>query len=109
MGVSTESARREDGTDVLIDYLIRAHVKKDLFPYICVFEDCDEPYQLYATSEEWSSHMSSQHRIRWYCSANSHPLFSTDTRNDFNIFKRRILEGFERHSFPSSLITAVAL
>ena len=58
-------------------------MKKDLFSYICVFDDCHEPDQLYATSEEWLSHMSSKHQTRWHCTAKSHPPFSTSLRNDF--------------------------
>lgn len=58
------------------------HVRKDLDPYVCLFDECDMPLQLYSSSREWLSHMRSRHRMRWYCFATSHePSFfgSADT------------------------------
>jgi hypothetical protein len=66
-----------------VDKSFRNHVKKDLDPYICVFDGCPEPCQLYSSSEEWLSHMSSQHRTRWYCVAKDHPALPLDTREQF--------------------------
>ncbi|KAL6819917.1 hypothetical protein V8C40DRAFT_251957 [Trichoderma camerunense] len=42
------------------------HVKNDLDPYVCLFEDCSEPDELYKHSEKWLSHMQ-QHIQRWRC------------------------------------------
>ncbi|KAH0531317.1 hypothetical protein TsFJ059_000165 [Trichoderma semiorbis] len=42
------------------------HVKNDLDPYVCLFEECGEPDELYKHSEKWLSHMH-QHIQRWRC------------------------------------------
>lgn len=47
-------------------------MRKDLDPYICVFDECDTPFEIYSSSREWLSHMRSQHRMRWHCFATSH-------------------------------------
>ncbi|KAL6364387.1 hypothetical protein LRP88_01787 [Fusarium phalaenopsidis] len=44
------------------------HVKNDLDPYVCLFEDCDQPDVLYAHSDEWLSHLH-QHSKVWRCSS----------------------------------------
>lgn len=47
-------------------------MRKDLDPYVCVFDECDTPFEIYSSSREWLSHMRSQHRMRWHCFAISH-------------------------------------
>lgn len=71
----------------------RNHVKKDLDAYICVFDDCTDPYQLYSSSEEWLAHMSSQHRTRWYCTARDHEPISFETRQQFMDHMERVHPG----------------
>lgn len=39
---------------------------------MCVFDECDTPFEIYSSSKEWLSHMRSQHRMRWHCFATSH-------------------------------------
>ncbi|KAF6827137.1 serine/threonine protein phosphatase [Colletotrichum musicola] len=46
------------------------HVKNDLDPYICLFEDCELTDILFAHADEWTSHLD-QHCKLWRC--NSHP------------------------------------
>ncbi|KAI1085196.1 hypothetical protein F5B20DRAFT_575666 [Whalleya microplaca] len=43
------------------------HVKQDLNPYICVHEHCNRSCQIYSSSKEWLSHMTTQHRTEWQC------------------------------------------
>lgn len=46
----------------------RAHVAQDLNPYICVFEDCQSPDDMYASTYEWMSHMARFHcATEWVC------------------------------------------
>jgi len=50
--------------------LHRGHVKHDLAPYTCIFEECDTPYGLYVTREQWIEHLKSDHSVtRWLCSS----------------------------------------
>ncbi|KAK7425130.1 hypothetical protein QQX98_000044 [Neonectria punicea] len=46
----------------------RNHVKNDLDPYVCLFEDCDQPDVLYTHSDEWLGHLH-QHGKVWRCSS----------------------------------------
>jgi len=54
-------------------------VKKDLNPYICVFDGCQEPLELYSTSKQWLSHMRARHRMRWHCFSTDHEPLSLET------------------------------
>ncbi|UKZ47986.1 hypothetical protein TrVGV298_002222 [Trichoderma virens] len=42
------------------------HVKNDLDSYVCLFEGCNQPDELYKHSDKWLSHMH-QHGQRWRC------------------------------------------
>lgn len=55
------------------------HIRKDLDPYVCVFDECDTPYQIFSSSREWLAHMRSQHRMRWHCFATTHTLSSFES------------------------------
>ncbi|KAL7916636.1 hypothetical protein GGI35DRAFT_47646 [Trichoderma velutinum] len=53
------------------------HVRNDLDPYVCLFEECNQPDELYQHSEHWLSHMN-QHSRYWRCSSHGElGLFST--------------------------------
>ncbi|KAL4746082.1 hypothetical protein BDW72DRAFT_185676 [Aspergillus terricola var. indicus] len=58
------------------------HVKYDLDPYVCLFDDCDSPNELYNHSEDWLNHMR-QHSLRWRCTAKSHGVLVFHTRGDY--------------------------
>lgn len=49
----------------------------DLDPYVCLFEDCDRPNELYSHSDDWLRHMHKHSRC-WRCLAHrDQQLFST--------------------------------
>lgn len=53
----------------------------DLDPYVCLFEECNEPDELYKHSENWLRHMH-KHNQNWLCRSRSHrELFLT--REDY--------------------------
>ncbi|PTB47682.1 hypothetical protein M431DRAFT_368353 [Trichoderma harzianum CBS 226.95] len=60
------------------------HVSKDLYPYVCVVDKCDDPIEIYSSRKEWLAHMSTRHLMRWYCIAKLHtqPL-EFDSENGF--------------------------
>ncbi|KAL4737151.1 hypothetical protein BDV11DRAFT_172208 [Aspergillus similis] len=58
------------------------HVKYDLDPYVCLFDECDSPNELYNHSEDWLNHMR-QHSLRWRCTAKSHGVLVFHTRGDY--------------------------
>ncbi|KAF2805712.1 uncharacterized protein BDZ99DRAFT_396002, partial [Mytilinidion resinicola] len=70
-----------------------AHVKKDLDAYFCVFKECDSPYEIYSSSKEWLSHMSTRHRMRWQCFATGHEPLLCKTSEDFETHMRTVHAG----------------
>ena len=59
-------------------------MKKDLEPYVCLFEECTEPHTLFATTEAWLSHMQLEHTIQWRCNAPGHPPQSFGKERDLD-------------------------
>ncbi|KAF5674771.1 Hsp70 chaperone protein [Fusarium circinatum] len=46
----------------------RAHVAQDLCAYVCIFEDCESPDDMYTSTYEWMSHMARYHSaMQWVC------------------------------------------
>ncbi|KAL8327943.1 hypothetical protein RB597_003991 [Gaeumannomyces tritici] len=46
----------------------RGHVAQDLCGYVCVFEDCESPEDMFVSTYEWMSHMARSHsEIEWVC------------------------------------------
>ncbi|KAL7921713.1 hypothetical protein ACQKWADRAFT_321286 [Trichoderma austrokoningii] len=43
----------------------RRHIDRDLEPYICLSEECQDTHPAYSTFDEWYSHMG-RHNPRWY-------------------------------------------
>lgn len=68
--------------DVVQESKWRLHVKGDLDPYVCLFDECDSPETLYSHSDAWLKHMK-QHAVRWRCTSKSHPTVVCDTKEDY--------------------------
>ncbi|KAH6867306.1 hypothetical protein B0T10DRAFT_419988, partial [Thelonectria olida] len=47
---------------ILTDKAWKAHLLHDLRPYICTYEDCRNPDQLYDSRQDWDHHENSCHR-----------------------------------------------
>lgn len=45
----------------------RQHVLHDLQPYVCTYQDCPLPNELYRTRNQWIKHEDSAHRQCWRC------------------------------------------
>jgi hypothetical protein len=46
----------------------RGHVAQDILPYVCVYEDCESPDEMYLTSDEFLKHVRDQHGVvHWVC------------------------------------------
>lgn len=70
--------------EILADKAWKAHLIHDLRPYICTYEDCKSPTQLYDSRQDWVQHENSEHRKIWRCLEHSD-----------QVFKR--LETYKRH------------
>jgi hypothetical protein len=64
----------------LADLRNRNHVKNDLDPYVCLFERCDQPEELYSHSDQWLKHMN-DHAWIWCCT--SHRDVPLSTRDEY--------------------------
>ncbi|KAH8768100.1 hypothetical protein F5883DRAFT_389003, partial [Diaporthe sp. PMI_573] len=82
----------------------RKHVRKDLDPYVCVFDECNTPTEIYSSSREWLSHMRSQHRMRWHCFATSHEPFFFQSPDDLEKHLREAHAGQLRSEEISFLV-----
>ncbi|KAG4295229.1 hypothetical protein FPRO06_01813 [Fusarium proliferatum] len=69
----------------------RAHVAQDLCAYVCIFENCESPDDMYTSTYEWMSHMARYHSVmEWVCTECSRKAPST-------------VENALIHSFEDSL------
>ncbi|KAH6853338.1 hypothetical protein B0I37DRAFT_4078 [Chaetomium sp. MPI-CAGE-AT-0009] len=58
----------------------RSHVLHDLQPYICTYQDCPEPSQLYRSRRQWVDHESSRHRRVYRCYEHPELLYKSPDR-----------------------------
>ncbi|KAJ5986357.1 hypothetical protein N7451_010722 [Penicillium sp. IBT 35674x] len=70
----------------------KAHVKDDLDAYVCLFDECDNPDQLYSHNEQWLKHME-EHALRWRCNSKSHGLLIFHTRDRYTEHMRQAHQG----------------
>ncbi|KAJ4315180.1 hypothetical protein N0V84_008514 [Fusarium piperis] len=78
----------------------RGHVAQDLNPYSCIYQDCPDSHNLYATKEEWIKHIKSQHNDeRWVC---DDCIFESDQDDEFIFENQELWESHmrSRHSCP---------
>lgn len=61
--------------EILADKAWKAHLIHDLRPYICTYEDCRNPTQLYDSRRDWVQHENSEHRKVWRCLDHSDQMF----------------------------------
>ena len=54
----------------------RAHLVHDLSPYICTYEDCKNPEQMYDDRHDWIHHENSCHRKVWRCPEHTGHVFT---------------------------------
>ncbi|KAL8348371.1 hypothetical protein RB598_001599 [Gaeumannomyces tritici] len=59
-----------------------SHITGDLDAYVCLFEKCDSPRELYTHSSTWMSHMD-EHARRWSCIAKSHGKRNFETKEEY--------------------------
>ncbi|OBT50955.1 hypothetical protein VE04_08904, partial [Pseudogymnoascus sp. 24MN13] len=81
--------------------LWKKHVFRDLRPYVCTFEQCENPEKLYLTRHDWMYHETQMHRRQWICASCSQQKFSSRSN-----MKRHLLA---KHSgqFPESQLMII--
>lgn len=53
------------------------HLHKDLQPYMCTFESCKTPNEMYEGRRQWFNHELQQHRKSWTCNGHCDRKFVT--------------------------------
>lgn len=53
-----------------------------LDPYVCLFERCNQPYNLYPSRKQWLHHMRSEHLVKWTCVVEHDPVIEFGTHNE---------------------------
>ncbi|KAH7142858.1 hypothetical protein B0J13DRAFT_445063, partial [Dactylonectria estremocensis] len=48
------------------------HILKDINPYVCLFEHCNQGEVLFTSDEEWLGHMQWEHTVVWCCQVSGH-------------------------------------
>ncbi|KAH0497736.1 hypothetical protein TgHK011_005022 [Trichoderma gracile] len=70
---------------ILSEKAWRAHLIRDLRPYICTFEHCSSSDQLYDSRDDWIQHEMSAHQTMFQC-----PRHPDDTFNTSEAYERHI-------------------
>ncbi|KAK3384603.1 hypothetical protein B0T24DRAFT_716268 [Lasiosphaeria ovina] len=70
------------------------HILRDIDPYVCLFEHCDQENTLFKTQEEWLGHMQWQHTVVWACQVRGHEFAIYDSPGE--------LEHHIRSEHPAS-------
>lgn len=54
----------------------------DLDAYVCLFEECESPKELYSHSSQWLKH-TREHSLRWRCTSKIHEAFVVTSREEY--------------------------
>ncbi|OIW32349.1 hypothetical protein CONLIGDRAFT_593596, partial [Coniochaeta ligniaria NRRL 30616] len=68
--------------DVVDETKWKRHVISDLDAYVCLFNECERPEELYSHSSQWLEHMR-QHALQWRCTSRSHGEFLSNSRGEY--------------------------
>jgi hypothetical protein len=63
----------------------RAHVLKDLQPYICTYSDCSLRDHLFESRDAWFSHEIKHHRIEFFCNVAGHKTYTEQTSFEIHL------------------------
>lgn len=82
---------------------IRAHLIRDLRPYICTFEHCLNSEQLYDSRDDWIQHETSTHQTVFRC-----PLHEEETFTTLAAYEEHTRKYHNEDAMPSSFATSTA-
>ncbi|PTB69279.1 hypothetical protein BBK36DRAFT_1104851, partial [Trichoderma citrinoviride] len=80
----------------------RAHLIRDLRPYICTFEHCSTPEQLYDSRDDWIQHETSAHHTILRCPKHEEETFTTTAA-----YEAHIHEHHHNQTLPLSLAKSI--
>lgn len=97
-------------TIAILTRCVRGHVAQDILPYVCIYEHCPTPQEMYLTSEELLQHMRNHHSLlQWACD----PCASKSGSNQrfcFESFKAWAdhMKTTHKSSYPESDLESLA-
>ncbi|KAI1132134.1 hypothetical protein F5Y10DRAFT_261375 [Nemania abortiva] len=95
------------------DALWKMHIQEDLDPYVCLFDGCPLPHDIYSTSKEWLHHAREEHLVIWRCLATDHNVLDFGTREELakhmedahpGIFDEELLQSMVNAGRTSSAV-----
>ncbi|TVY87978.1 Annexin A1 isoform p37 [Lachnellula willkommii] len=90
-------------TEILAEKAWKAHIIHDLRPYICTYDDCRNPDQLYDSRQDWIQHENSHRRI-WRCP--EHPAHTSTYLDEYRDHLHKEHVDYNDETLRSSLIHA---
>ncbi|KAF3149919.1 hypothetical protein TWF569_004835 [Orbilia oligospora] len=60
----------------------KKHLAGDILPYTCIFQDCQQPLQLYLTRKDWEQHIKTEHGQIWICAVCEQLGVTTEFSNE---------------------------
>ncbi|KAK6514018.1 hypothetical protein TWF506_008446 [Arthrobotrys conoides] len=63
----------------------KKHLASDILPYTCIFQDCQQPLQLYLTRKDWEQHIKMEHGQLWICAVCEQLGVTTEFSNEDEI------------------------
>ncbi|KAL7801993.1 hypothetical protein V8C43DRAFT_272440 [Trichoderma afarasin] len=88
---------------ILSEKAWRAHIIRDLRPYICTFERCSNSEQLYDSRDDWIEHETSTHQTVFRC-----PLHEEETFDTLATYEEHTQKYHNEDAMPSSFTTSTA-
>ncbi|KAF2474226.1 uncharacterized protein BDR25DRAFT_385695 [Lindgomyces ingoldianus] len=77
----------------------RTHLLQDLQPYVCTYEDCENPDQLLRSRREWAEHEAS-HRKVWRCPEHTTAIYKSKLGLEDHL-RRKHSDSFPEHQLTS--------
>ncbi|QYS95104.1 ANK_REP_REGION domain-containing protein [Trichoderma simmonsii] len=88
---------------ILSEKAWRAHIIRDLRPYICTFENCSNSEQLYDSRDDWIEHETSTHQTVFRC-----PMHEEETFTTLATYDEHTQTYHKEEAMPSSFATSTA-
>ncbi|KAL6835399.1 hypothetical protein V8C40DRAFT_272685 [Trichoderma camerunense] len=88
---------------ILSEKAWRAHIIRDLRPYICTFEHCSNSEQLYDNRDDWIEHETSTHQTVLRC-----PMHEEETFTTLATYDEHTQAFHKEDAMPSSFASSTA-
>ncbi|KAE8441484.1 hypothetical protein EG329_004908 [Mollisiaceae sp. DMI_Dod_QoI] len=67
----------------------KAHVDRDLEPYVCISEECSDPLRYFVHMRDWMEHMQTRHTMTWAQKVHTEKWYCDIDHKDFEEFDEK--------------------